>query len=103
MRNLTRCISVALVLCSGSVAAYAQDIEHGRQLSERWCSECHAIEPTPGKAGRTISFAAIAAKQDITAEMVSSFLRMPHATMPNMPLSRKDAQDLAAFIMGMKK
>jgi len=30
-------------------------------------------------------------------------LLMPHATMPNMPLSRKDAKDIAGFIMEMKK
>jgi hypothetical protein len=35
--------------------------------------------------------------------MISSFLLMPHARMPNLPLRRKDAQDIAAFIMEMKK
>jgi mono/diheme cytochrome c family protein len=103
MRNLTLHILVALALCGGTVVTFAQDIENGQRVSERWCSECHAIGPAPGKAGRTISFAAIAAKQGITADMISSFLLMPHATMPNMPLSRKDTRDIAAFIMEMKK
>jgi hypothetical protein len=35
--------------------------------------------------------------------MIASFLLLPHATMPNLPLSRKDAQDIAALIMEMKK
>jgi hypothetical protein len=35
--------------------------------------------------------------------MIASFLRLPHATMPNVPLRRSDAQDIAAFIMSMKK
>jgi hypothetical protein len=35
--------------------------------------------------------------------MIASFLLLPHATMPNLPLSRKDAQDIAAFIIGMKR
>jgi mono/diheme cytochrome c family protein len=103
MRILTLAISVALALCGGGAAIFAQDVQHGQQVSERWCSECHAIGPAPGKAGRTISFAAIAARQDITADMISSFLRMPHSTMPNLPLTHKDAQDIAAFIMEMKK
>ncbi len=103
MRNLALHIAVALTLCGGGAATFAQDVESGRRLSERWCSECHAIGPAPGKPGRMISFAAIAAKQGITSDMISSFLLMPHATMPNMPLSRKDAQDIAAFIMEMKK
>lgn len=103
MRILPIHLLVALALCGGGVATFAQDIEHGRRVSERWCSECHAIGPAPARAGRTISFAAIAAKPGITPNMISSFLLMPHATMPNLPLSRKDAGDIAAFIMGMKK
>jgi hypothetical protein len=35
--------------------------------------------------------------------MIASFLRLPHATMPNLPLTRKDGQDIAAFIMEMKE
>ncbi len=64
--------------------------------------ECHAIGPS-GKTSKARSFAAIAAKEKITTEMIASFLRLPHATMPNLPLSRNDAQDIAAFIMDQKK
>ena len=64
--------------------------------------ECHAITPAPGKS-KAQSFAAIAAKEKITAEMIASFLRLPHATMPNVPLRGNDAEDIAAFIMSMKK
>ncbi len=96
-------LSVALTLLGGTGAAVAQDIDNGRRLSARWCSECHAIEPAGGNGGRTISFAAIADRPDITSDMIASFLRMPHATMPNPPLSRKDTQDIAAYIMQMKK
>jgi len=103
MRSLTSAVAVALALCAGTGATFAQDVENGRRLSERWCSECHAIGPAAVKPGRTVSFATIAARQDVTSDMISSFLLMPHATMPNLPLRRKDAQDIAAFIMEMKK
>ena len=103
MRILATHLSAALALLGGSGAALAQDIENGQRLSERWCSECHAIGPAQGKGARTISFAAIAAKRGISPDMISSFLLLPHATMPNLPLSRKDAQDIAAFIMETKK
>jgi mono/diheme cytochrome c family protein len=101
MRILTLAISIALALCGGGAATFAQDVENGRRVSERWCSECHAIDP--GKSGRTLPFAAIAAKPGITSDMISSFLLMPHSTMPNLPLTRKDARDIAAFIMQMNK
>jgi hypothetical protein len=43
------------------------------------------------------------AEPAIDADMIASFLLLPHATMPNLPLSRKDAQDIALFIVKMKK
>lgn len=94
---------VALALFAGTGATLAQDVENGRRLSERWCSGCHAIGPASGKLKRMPSFASIAARETVTSDMIASFLRLPHATMPNLPLSRKDTEDIAAFIMDMKK
>jgi mono/diheme cytochrome c family protein len=96
-------LSVTVALFGGVGEAVAQNAENGRRLAERWCTECHAIDPAAAKPGKTISFASIAAKETINAEMIASFLRLPHATMPNLPLSRSDPEDIAAFIMGMKK
>lgn len=96
-------LSVALTLFGSVTTALAQNLENGRRLSERWCAECHAIGPAPGKPNRAQSFVSIAAKEIVTSEMIASFLRLPHATMPNVPLTRNDARDIAAFIMSMKK
>jgi hypothetical protein len=35
--------------------------------------------------------------------MIVSFLLLPHASMPNLSLNRDDTQDIAAFIIGMKR
>jgi mono/diheme cytochrome c family protein len=95
-------VAVTLAMFGSLGGASAQNVDNGRHLSERWCVECHAITPAPGKS-KAHSFAAIAAKEKISAEMIASFLRLPHATMPNVPLRGNDAQDIAAFIMSMKK
>jgi mono/diheme cytochrome c family protein len=97
------CLAVALTLSGGIATTLAQNVENGLRLSERWCSECHAIGSAPGKFKGVSSFASIANKETVTSDMIASFLRLPHATMPNLPLSRKDALDIAAFIMEMKK
>jgi cytochrome c len=101
MRHLTLPLAVALTL-TGSAATSAQDVENGQRLSERWCVACHAIGTPTAKTSRVISFAAIAGKPGMNSEMIASFLMMPHATMPNLPLKKSDAQDIAAFIMKMK-
>jgi hypothetical protein len=49
------------------------------------------------------SFASIAVKDAINADVIASFLLLPHTTMPNPPLSRQDAMDIALFIIEMKK
>lgn len=94
-------LSVTLVLLAGATAAFAQG--HGQRLAERWCTECHAIGSVPAKRNRAPAFAAIAAKPNISSDVIAAFLLLPHATMPNPPLSRQDAEDIAAFIMEMKK
>jgi mono/diheme cytochrome c family protein len=97
------CLSVALTLFGGIETTLAQDVENGLRLSERWCSACHAIGSAPGNFKGVSSFMSIANKETVTSDMIASFLRLPHATMPNLPLSRKDTLDIAAFIMKMKK
>ena len=94
---------IALVLFGTIAAAWGQDIEHGRRLAERWCAACHATGPAPTKFHRALPLAAIAARQDVSSEMITSFLLLPHATMPNLPLGQKDAADIASFIMDMRK
>jgi cytochrome c len=96
-------ILVALTLLGGTQVGFAQNAENGRRLSERWCSECHAIDSASDKRHRAPSFASIAARPAIDADVIATFLLLPHATMPNPPLSRNDAQDIALFIVEMKK
>jgi mono/diheme cytochrome c family protein len=92
------------IACSSACgAATAQDVDNGRRLSERWCAECHQIDSTTARQNRAPPFAAIAVKDKITAETIATFLLLPHATMPNLPLSRKDADDIAGFIIAMRK
>jgi mono/diheme cytochrome c family protein len=92
-----------LALFATAHAAFAQDVANGQRLSERWCTECHMIGTEPPKHNRAPPFAVIANKETVNAEMIASFLLLPHATMPNLPLSHKDAEDIAAYIIGMKK
>jgi hypothetical protein len=53
--------------------------------------------------GRPVAFDAIAHKSDFTAEKVAFFLLDPHPKMPNFPLSRNEAADLAAYIGSLRK
>jgi mono/diheme cytochrome c family protein len=103
MRALPLYLSITLVFLGARETTVAQNVENGQRLSERWCSECHIVSPGQTRSRGAPPFASIAARKTISAEMIASFLLLPHATMPNPPLSRSDAGDIAAFILGMRK
>jgi len=88
---------------SGS-PALAADANHGADLAKRWCTACHVVSADQKQANADApAFAAIAAKSDFTPEKVAFFLLYPHPTMPNFPLSRNEAADLAAYIGSLRK
>jgi len=45
-----------------------------------------------------LSFQAIAARPGRTEEAIASFLRIPHAGMPDHGLTLRQARDLAAYV-----
>ena len=84
--------------------ALAADANHGAELAKRWCASCHLVDSTQNQTSTDAPpFDAIAHKSDFTAEKVAFFLLDPHPKMPNFPLSRNEAADLAAYIGSLRK
>jgi mono/diheme cytochrome c family protein len=94
--------AAALALLAGN-AALAQDVDNGRRISERACTDCHLVNVSAGKVGRAVSFDALAARPGMSADRLASFLLKPLFAMPGLPLSEGDARDVTAFIMSLKK
>jgi len=100
----TRPSFAAIVLALfAAKAAIAQDVDNGRRILERSCASCHLINAPAGRVTRVIAFSAIAAKPGMTAETIATFLQMPQMSMPGLPLTPDNAQDVAAFIMSLGK
>ncbi len=96
--------SAAVMAALGAPAAIAADPEHGADLARRWCATCHLVAADQSQASADVpSFAAIAAKPDFSADKLAFFLLDPHPKMPNFPLSRTEAMDLAAYIASLRK
>jgi hypothetical protein len=47
-------------------------------------------------------FAAIAARPGRTPEAIATFLRTPHAGMPDHGLTLRQAQDIAAYLIAQR-
>lgn len=100
-RNLPVAAGMVGLILSPAVAA---DANHGAELAKRWCASCHVVESGQKQASADVPpFAAIANKSDFSAEKLGFFLLDPHPKMPNFPLSRNEAGDIAAYIGSLRK
>ena len=85
-------------------AAIAADAYHGAELAKRWCATCHLVDNNQSQANADVlPFATIARKPDFSPEKLAFFLLDPHPKMPDFPLSRTEAADLAAYIASLRK
>jgi len=93
-----------MALAFVSQVALGADADNGLRLAERWCASCHIVSgsQTTG-SDRVPPFSAIAHRADFSVEKLAIFLLDPHPVMPNMSLSRNEAQDIAAYIAQLRK
>jgi cytochrome c len=77
-------------------------VEAGRRLASEWCSGCHAVEPkTVGIFAA--DFVEISNLPSTTALSLKVFLRTSHRNMPNFILQPDEADDIAAYILSLKR
>jgi mono/diheme cytochrome c family protein len=88
-----------------STAAGAQGIEAGRQVVQRYCTQCHAIEgPAPPPGSTTAPpFSSVAAMPSTTELSLRAFFQTPHEKMPNLMLSPGDTANVIAFILSLRR
>jgi mono/diheme cytochrome c family protein len=104
LRILVLALAAAASMVPGTSPCVAADADHGADLARRWCAACHLVAGDQKQASADVpSFVAIAGKSDFTPEKVTLFLLDPHPKMPNFPLSRDEANDIAAYIAKLRK
>ena len=101
MKHLSILVAVATGLYAS--AAVAADASRGADLAKRWCASCHVVASDQKQASADVaSFEAIAREPDFTPAKLAFFLLDPHPKMPDFPLSRDEAADLAAYISSLR-
>ncbi len=82
----------------------SEGISAGHRLAEAWCKDCHAIEPmTMGTRGGPPDFTAIANRPSTTALSLKVFFKTSHRQMPNLIIAPEQADDLASYILSLKR
>ena len=109
-RAASACVALlalaALLLAARPAAAQAVgDVRTGQRLAASWCSACHITgRDMPGPASDPApSFVAIAAMPSTTAMSLRVFLQTPHRVMPDYNLTRRETDDLVAYILSQRR
>lgn len=95
----------SLVLIGGLAAqtAFAADAESGKRIAELRCSPCHIVVPHQREElANAPPFESIARKFGFNAEMLAYSILEPHPRM-NVTLTRREADDVAAYIATLAK
>jgi mono/diheme cytochrome c family protein len=101
MRSLRFCLLLPTILLAP--AALAADVDNGKRLAQARCVPCHAIEPDQlRQVADAPPFEVIARKFGLNPEMLAFSLLDLHPRM-NLTLTRRETQDIAAYIGTLAK
>ena len=100
MRRVYLCF---LLLTLAGAPARAADADNGRRVVQARCASCHAVfTREQRKLAEALPLEAIARKYDFNADALAFSLLDPHPRM-NEPLTRREAQDVAAYIVTLAR
>jgi mono/diheme cytochrome c family protein len=107
-RTLLSALQVAAALGLASPPAHGEPqaaIARGKEIAERVCAGCHAID---GQQGGTVqgtdvpSFRALADRPHRTPESLQAIIMTPRHPMPAIPLELSEIRDVVAYIQSLK-
>ena len=81
------------------------DAKAGLAVANGICAECHAVhrDEAASPHGRAPTFEAVANTRGMTELALRVWFQTPHPSMPNLRLEEKQADDVIAYILSLKK
>lgn len=104
MRTLS-CAGCLTLIATGPLAAadLPGDASAGGDLAREVCAVCHVVardQDDPGVGAP--SFLELAAHPSVTELSLRAFFQTPHATMPDLMLTRDETDDIITYILSLK-
>jgi mono/diheme cytochrome c family protein len=81
--------------------ASAADIQHGATIAKRWCAACHVVTSDQKSANADAPSFADVAQRRKDRKALANFLTDPHPKMPDMQLTRREIDDIVAYIRSL--
>jgi len=97
-----------LILAAFLQPAMAQelgDARAGLAYASQVCAECHAVrvDQTSSPNSRAPRFEAVANTRGMSEMALRVWFQSPHPSMPNLMISKKDGDDVIAYILSLRK
>lgn len=100
--NLVHSVALAALVFAAQTTL-AADADNGKRQAQQHCSPCHIVEPNQRQElANSPPFETIARKYGNAPEQIAFAILAPHPRM-NVTLSRREAQDIAAYIATLAK
>jgi mono/diheme cytochrome c family protein len=94
-------LAVAIVFAAHAVPA--ADADSGKLLAQQRCGPCHILVPNQRlEVADAPPFETIARKNKLDVEAIAAAIHDPHPRM-NITLTRREAEDLAAYAVSVAK
>lgn len=93
--------ALAALLTNAPELAHAGESAHGEVIAKRWCVNCHVVAPDQTTARSEAPPFDVVARNWRDDKALANFLADPHPKMPNWGLSRKEIDDLVAYIRSL--
>ncbi len=103
-----RMLTIGVVATWGSIALGQEvgDAGAGRELAIRECSVCHIVGPDALGGNLFINaptFMEVADDPAVTELALRVFLQSPHDVMPSLMLAESEVDDLARYILMLRR
>jgi mono/diheme cytochrome c family protein len=80
------------------------DAARGLRLADNWCSSCHLVSPEQKTTSRAAPpFSEIAQSPTFNSDHLAYLLYDPHPKMAKLGLSRRAIDDIAAYVLSLRK
>ena len=96
-------LTLLLIVANFGAPALAGDADKGKRIAQSRCAPCHIVVLMQRQElSKSPLFDQIAKRNDLTSETLTYLILSPHPRM-NMSVSREEADDLAAYIISLRK
>lgn len=109
---MRKALMIVAIVVGAAVAAstlQAGDVDAGLARAKAVCAECHVVATGVGRrVGRSGTdgappFATIPNGLKRTESQIKAFLARPHGRMPDFILTRREIDDLTAYILSLRR